>query len=159
MNITSAVEIIAQSMGGRMAFYLTAYHPKRVKKLWLIAPAGVEKTISPIKKFFFRIGKKILPQCIQRYVSKHIHSVDYQNAGKLQSIFKKIVSQDLRDLFPQITQPVTLYRGENDDQIEKWQIEIMRQSLPHLTFTAFPNTTHDAHKEQADRILSDILAA
>lgn len=110
LDIRQPVEIVAHSFGGRIAFYLAANFPEKVKKLRLIAPGGVEKEISKTKKWMFSIGKTLLPQKAQQQLKHRISSSDYQNAGKLEPIFKKVVNEDLRMLFPQITQPVRLYR-------------------------------------------------
>ena len=157
LNITQPIEIIAHSFGGRIAFFLAANYPEKIKKLYLIAPAGVEKNPPKTKQRMYNLGKSLLPQQAQHYLKNRMSSVDYKNAGKLQPIFKKVVNEDLRELLPQIFQPVHLYRWEQDDQIGQRQIEVMREKLPNLTFKAFPNNWHNIHQEKAEEILSDIL--
>jgi hypothetical protein len=64
--------------------------------------------------------------------------VDYNNSGKLKEIFVKVVNEDLRELFDQISQPVFLYRGQEDDQIAAWQIAVMKEKISHLQFKSYP---------------------
>jgi len=109
LNVSQPVEIVAHSFGGRVAFYLAAKYPERVRRLWLMAPGGVEKGTSKVKKWMFSVGTTLLPQQVQHYVKRRMGSVDYKNAGKLAPIFKKVVNEDLRALFLQIFQPVQLY--------------------------------------------------
>jgi pimeloyl-ACP methyl ester carboxylesterase len=109
LHVTEPIEIVAHSFGGRIAFYLAAKYPEKVSKLWLMAPGGVERPVSKTKKLMLKLGKNILPQRMQQYLKNRISSVDYQNAGKLLPIFQKVVSEDIRELFPQISQLVYLY--------------------------------------------------
>jgi hypothetical protein len=80
-----------------------------VSKLWLIAPGGIERGTHSTKKLLFTIGKILLPKTLQHHLKKRIGSVDYQKAGKLQSIFKKVVNEDLREFSVQVFQPLSLY--------------------------------------------------
>jgi pimeloyl-ACP methyl ester carboxylesterase len=109
LSIKKPIEVVAHSFGGRIAFYVAVHASESIKKLFLIAPGGVEQQPSKIKKGIFTLGKHLLPEKAQQYLKKHLSSVDYQQAGKLTNMFKKVVNEDLRALFFQISQPISLY--------------------------------------------------
>lgn len=161
LHISSPIKIIAHSFWGRIAFYLAAQYPEIYTKLVLIAPGWVEKILSNQKKYFLNSAKKLfsLPgmKNIKNFLTQKIWSADYKNAWAMKDIFVKVVNEDLSDIFPYIKVPVQIHRWERDDQIEKRQIEKMREKIPNVESIHYANATHDLHKEYYQDILLHIF--
>ena len=161
LKISTPVSLVCHSFGGRIAFRLASHQEDIIQKLFLCAPWGVEKVISPFRKRILNIGKKLLSfppfKPLKTYFMKKIGSADYLNNPMMRKVLVKVVNQDLRSYFPEIEQETLLFRWEKDDQIFSWQIEEMKKGIKNLTFYAFPWVSHDVHQEKKEEILQEIL--
>jgi pimeloyl-ACP methyl ester carboxylesterase len=105
---------IGHSFGGRMAAQITVDHPKKVKKLILIASGGI-----PEPKWWYPVIGRI-PKKLTKPLKKFrflLASRDYQAAGPLLPFFKKVVKQDLRPGFKKIKSPTLIIWGEQDQEL------------------------------------------
>jgi len=117
--------LVGHSFGGRIIIKYNANY-LWVKKNILISSAGIQ---SKSKKLtLYKIGAKIfkivfsLPilnffrERIRKKFYKAIDSEDYINAGKLQKIYQKIISEDLSSDMRKIKTDTILIWGENDTE-------------------------------------------
>lgn len=103
--------LVGHSFGGKVAAIVTEKNPKLVKKLILIASAGI---VEKEKNEFF---KKISPKFIKDFLRPFFVGRDYKQAGKLLPVFKIIVKEDISEIFKKIKVPTLIIWGENDKEL------------------------------------------
>lgn len=154
---TKKIACVWHSFGGRIAFFLASKYQNLFIKLILIAPWWVENVNSGIKKVMTGIAKKIftLPWLNKfwNYIKNKIWSSDYKSAWKMRDVFIKVINQDLRTVFSNIKTPTIIYRWNEDDQILRWQIDVMKKTIPNVKINKYENIWHDLHKEKIEDIL------
>lgn len=113
------VNIIAHSFGGRVAIYLAANFPERVKKIILCDAAGIKpkKSLKKSFKIFkyklvkFLVKCKILKRkCLEKYGSKDYKSL----TPDMRQTFINVVNEDLTCYIKKIICPSLLVWGKND---------------------------------------------
>lgn len=115
-NIQKAV-IVGHSFGGRVAIAFAARYPQFVKKLLLVAPAGLRHFSFKrlIKVALYKTGKKI------GICGQNVGSSDYRNCSPaMKATFVKVVNDDLSRYAKQISCPVLIVNGNNDEQTPLW---------------------------------------
>ena len=109
------VNLVGHSFGGKVASIIAAKYPQFISCLILIAPSGI-----PHPKFYYKF-KNFIPYKIKTkvafFLKPFLASEDYKNAGKLLSIFKTVVKEDLRPIFSQIKIPTLIIWGKKDNQL------------------------------------------
>lgn len=144
--------LIWHSFGGRIAFQLSARHPKLFHKIILFAPWWVEKTIWQVRKCFLKVWKFIfdLPWfgSIWNIIKKKIWSDDYKVLNwTMKESFKLIVNQDLSSLFSSIQTPIQIHRWKNDNQIYERQIDIIQKHISNIQIFKYENIDHYIHQK------------
>ncbi len=76
-----------------------------------------------------------------------IASTDYKSAWNMKDIFVKIVNQDLTPILNKVKVPTTIIRGDKDDQILKWQIDILHQKIPQCEVKTIVWEDHFIHQK------------
>ena len=115
----SAITIVAHSFGCRVAMVLSALHPDRIKKLFLLAPAGIRKP--SLKRWCkvarYKLHKFLWKMGLCQNVSSYYGSVDYNACqDALKNTFVKVVNQDLSKYAKKIECPTLIVNGTNDVQ-------------------------------------------
>lgn len=151
------VNLLGHSFGGRVTSILAQENPNLINKLILISPSGL-----PNKKlkFIYKI-KDILPPKIVKKISpiarRIFSSRDYKNSGGKIKLFKKIVKEDLTQIFKRIKTPTLIIWGKNDKELnwklgEKLNKLIKRSQLvivpgDHFPFIEKPEETANLIKD------------
>lgn len=150
IQLTSVVGI-GHSFGCRILLRLSAYGSPFQNQV-LIGPGGVEKKMSPVRKFCIAGAKKVfsLPMLcgIGEAIKRRVWSRDYQHAGAMKDTFVQVVNQDLTPMLSKITTPTLLLRGDTDDQILRWQIDVLQQGISGSKLAVLSGGTHFLHTEQ-----------
>lgn len=118
------VILVGHSYGGKIATLVAFHNPKIVSNLILIAPSGV-----PEPKIWYCF-KRFIPTPIKRFIAPFLESRDYKNAGKLQPLFKEIVKEDLRPIYPEIKLPTLIIWGKEDKELPLKYGEIIHKLIP-----------------------------
>jgi pimeloyl-ACP methyl ester carboxylesterase len=148
----SSCAIVGHSFGGRVGLRLACQHPECASGLFLIASAGLRgrapflrrMRISAIRSLA-RIAQRCLPligEKIKQALYSRIASRDYQQAGSMRAIFVKVVTDDLRDILPQIHCPVSFLYGANDTEAPPEMGKEMHALLPNSTYLELPGFDH-----------------
>lgn len=113
------VTVVGHSFGCRVALALGALYPKRVKKMLLVAPAGLRKpsfkrwckvACYKVRKFLCKLG-------LAQNVTARYGSVDYNACEHaMKNTFVKVVNQDLSKCAKAIICPTLIVNGNTDDQ-------------------------------------------
>jgi len=158
---TKKIICVWHSFWWRICFYLWANYPALFSKIIAIAPWGVENIIPKRKSAIINIWKKNFSfpwlNVFWNLIRNKVWSSDYKNSWKIKKIFVKIVNEDLRGIFPNIQVPVIIYWWDKDDQILKWQIDIMEKNIPNVKINKYIDIGHDIHKFKISDILSDLV--
>lgn len=161
-NIQEVI-FVGHSFGCRIAYYFTANHFGKVKKLLMTGAAGVkpERSISYyVKVYSYKAMKVILPilgmKHVLQYKQQSAGSSDYQNStATMKGVLSKVVNEDLTPLFSEIQVPTLLVFGENDDATPLRDARIMEKNLENATLIVYENEGHFAYWNQRERFLID----
>lgn len=110
-----AVHLLGHSFGGRIAIWIAAHWPERVRKLVLVNSAGIRPKRS--LAYAVRVGAaKTLNRLGPwgRRFAPLFGSRDYKTAGPLRGTLVKVVNEDLTGLLDRIQAPTLLVWGDHD---------------------------------------------
>lgn len=166
--------LIAHSFGGRVALYLAAHHPERVKKLILTGCAGLREKPGPrsqLRAIGFKAGRvaleltgripplKAWAGTTLGMLREAMSSADYLlTPENLRGSFSKIVRQDLRPLLPGIGHQTLLVWGDKDRATPLWMGKAMAQAMPNATLLVYEGDDHWAYQNQLARFVNAVEA-
>lgn len=116
---------VGHSFGCRVGLQLAAHYPELIKGMFLIAGAGIPKTLPLHKSLYFKgriklykLLKKLIPFGLpEEWLMRKFGSADYKNADPvLRTILVKVVNEDLSIIAPSIKCPVHFVYGEDDTE-------------------------------------------
>ena len=159
--------MIAHSFGCRVAAWTAVHEPELFGRLILTGAAGIKpipteearKRGEKYRKYKnicesmkkIPVLKKTAEQCEDRLRLKY-GSRDYNALDReMQKTFSRIVSQDLKDLYPEIRQSTLLIWGENDTETPLWMGKEMEKRIPDAGLVIFEGGSHFAYLEQIGR--------
>ena len=91
-------------------------------------------------------------QALQKKLRDRRSSPDYLEADEdMKGSFVRIVSQNLRSLLPQVSQPALLIWGEKDEATPLWMGKLMEKEIPDAALIVFENCGHFAYLEELMR--------
>lgn len=111
------ITLLGHSFGGKIAAILAAENPKMVENLILIASSGLPKPQKKINLFINKFVPPFLKKNLGPHFIKLFTSDDYQNAGEMLPIFKKVVKEDISSDFAKIITPTLIIWGKNDEAV------------------------------------------
>lgn len=163
----SGVTLVAHSFGGRVALWLCVNYPQLVRRVVLTGAAGLvrEKTEEEEKAANrYQAQKKMLQGAVslpligktalslQKKLRDRRSSPDYLEADEdMKESFVRIISQDLRSLLLQVTQPALLIWGDKDEATPLWMAKRMEEEIPDAALIVFEGSGHFAYLEQLGR--------
>ncbi len=159
--------VVAHSFGCRVAALLAAEDHTIFTRMVLTGAAGLKAPVSEEarkrsekfrkeKELAEKIGKipglsrwseKKAEQLRQKYGSADYKALD----AEMRKTFVRVIQQDLREVYPRITQPVLLIWGENDQETPLWMGQEMEKMIPDAGLVVFENGSHFAYLEQIAR--------
>ncbi len=154
-------DVIAHSFGGRVAIVLAATWPEMVRRMMLVASAGIRMQ-SPrvrliraltrtIRAVFSLPGLSLFRGRVQEALNRRFASSDYLQAGALRPTFSKVVGQDLREYAARIKAPTLLVWGELDTETPLAQARVLESLIPDSGLVVFPGAGHFCHLERFPR--------
>jgi pimeloyl-ACP methyl ester carboxylesterase len=147
------VTLLGHSHGGRVIIKSLGANLLTVKvnKAVLIGSAGIvhERTAAQRRTAGrYKLIKSLLtpfPGLLERYKRSH-GSADYRSAiPVMRDTMVRVVNEDLRELLPNIAQPVLLIWGERDADTPLADGQLMERLLPNGGLVIVPNAKHYAH--------------
>lgn len=177
--------LVGTSMGGAITTAFTAKRPEKVKKLILLAPAGMEfdapfyMKLSNVKGIgdliFGLIGAKVLTKnCASEliysgeevrksYTEKFAYCTQYKGFTKatLSSLRNVILRWDISEKNYQSVAdngiPVLVIWGTKDKTMPYYQAERMQKFLPNMKLITYDGSGHIFLYDEGERTTNDIL--
>ena len=177
--------LVGTSMGGTITTTFTAAHPEKVKKLVLLAPAGMVFKVPAYMKLaktpllgnliFACFGAKILTkgcasemlysgeECKQNYMDQFAFCTQYKGMiPAVHSSLKNTILNFEEDLkgyqgTAKSGVPVLVIWGTADKTMPYYQAETMRKVMPEMQLITYENSGHIFLYDEGKRTLADIL--
>ncbi len=135
------ITIVGHSFGCRVAMVLASLYSRRVKKLLLLAPAGIRKPSFSrwCKVAQYKMHKFLCKMGLAQHVTARYGSVDYNACeDAMKNTFVKVVNQDLSKCAKSINCPTLIINGNADEQTpvkhaKRLQKLIKNSSLVEIT--------------------------
>lgn len=149
----ATADIAGHSFGGKVALCFALRYPDRIKKLVLMASAGLKRSptlLRQLKLSTLKYGGKALKlidrsfdsQLFSEYFTPRFGSADYQQAGALRPILVRSVNEDLSSEIPNIRAPTLLLWGENDTETPPEMAYRLQKLLPQSRLILLPHKGH-----------------
>lgn len=150
--------ILGHSMGGRLALWLAANYPEKVRGLVLtgvplVRPSVRQKTLPLIKlaKWANRVGL-LSDAKLERQRQKR-GSADYRAArGVMRESLVRFINESHREEIAQTTCPVELVWGEIDTAAKLSMVKEAMQGFAHANLTVIAGGDHDTALRQPQEL-------
>jgi len=177
LRFTRPINLVGLSMGGVIASSFTARHPRRVKSLTLIDPAGVRTlNISPLlsvakmpfvaEAVLSLVGSEALVKSIAKDIFDPALVEHFQTQYSIQMKykgFKRALLSTIRNgmlgsfvnTYQQVGKmelPILLLWGRNDRTVPFEYNENLRAAIPGLEFHVIEGSGHIPHYERPDEV-------
>jgi len=144
------ITYFGHSFGGSLGIILSVKHPSLISQLILCGSAykrtdKKSNSASSLKRFIYSIP---IIGSFGPILRKFGYAIFFRNSDlikfpKLESNFKKIVSEDLTSLLPKIKTKTLILWGENDTQTPVSLAYELKDKIKSSKLKIFPNVKHD----------------
>ena len=176
--------LIGTSMGGSITSEFCRRNPEKVKKLILLAPAGMDSFKAPFymkmckipgfgKWIFSKIGaKSLFNGCAREMIYSKDEIDDYQRRFAYSMQYKNFVRSTFSSLINTILNteetvkayfalaerklPMLVIWGTADRTMPYYQIERMKEICPHAKYITYEGSGHIFLYDEGDRTYKDI---
>jgi len=151
--------LVGHSFGGQIAINFAARYPGRVKKLILLASAGIRRP-SVKSALFLPLAKllKFAPLKFKRLAYRAIGATDYVKAGPImKETMKLILRDDQQTNLKKIIVPTLLLWGEHDRYTPLSDGRLIQTLIPNSQLIIFPDGRHGLPFSHARQIKEKIL--
>lgn len=142
------VVLLGHSFGGRVATEIASTNPKYLRGLILSGAPSIyrpsHKTKLKIK--VYKASKTFLPPVMRR----KFYSGDLKISGKLEKIFRKVVTYDQTRQLQKIKVPTLLIWGKNDDQVPVRIAEEIHHLIENSKLKIIEDSGHNTYLEKSD---------
>lgn len=171
LGLGDPIDLVGLSMGGRFAATFAAQHRERIRKLVLVAPAGLDVPEHPIADL-----SKIPAEDVNKYLVEDFSVIANRlpqgpdpafQAARVRegvSFFRLIQTGLIGDKLPRwlhrINVPTLILWGEKDRIIPIGQAEVWRKLIPNSQVRRIPGAGHLVLDEKAEAVqaITDFLA-
>ena len=155
------VDVVAHSFGGRVAAKLAAETPHRVRRLVLMAAAGlrprrafdyyVRTILLKLAKLLARLGGAS-GENLRRRLVRSFASRDYLAAGPLRKTFIRVVREDLAGTYRRVSAPTLLIWGSEDRETPLDQGKRLGRLIPDSDLLIVEGAGHFVFADRFHRV-------
>jgi 3-oxoadipate enol-lactonase len=185
-GVPAPYDLVGHSMGGGISILLAARHPERVRRLVLVAPAGLAAlpralaallgtVAAPYAVARRRLASPLADSALVRRLAlagvardgarvpaEHARAVLASSAGatRIGPGLASAAAADLRQALAGLKGPLGLVWGEHDPVIPRKRVEVIRDARPDVVLSIVPDTAHAPMLERPDAFcaaLEDVL--
>ena len=157
--------LAGHSFGGSLATIIAIKHPKKIKKLFLVASAAIrkktyKKTIVPeVTKFLKNFKDVPLYGLARKVFYKYIvRRSDYLNVKEsMKGTYLKIISQDLSGSLVKVKVPTIIIWGEKDNLTPVEGAYFTNKKILNSKLIIIPGAEHDLNRKQPETLAKEIL--
>jgi pimeloyl-ACP methyl ester carboxylesterase len=165
------INLVGLSMGGRFAATFAIQHPERVKKLVLIAPAGLvvpEHPMPDLSKIPDEIPRYLVEDysIVEKFLPKRpdpafLARRDREGGSFMRMAQAGLFAPWLEQSLPKITSPTLLVWGEKDRLVPIGHAAVWNKLIPSSQLLRVPKVGHLPMQEdpKAATAIGDFLAA
>jgi pimeloyl-ACP methyl ester carboxylesterase len=186
-GVPAPYDLIGHSLGGGLSILLAARHPERVRRLVLVAPAGLAslpRTVASLlgvvaapyaiarRTFAMPLAGSALVRRVAlagvaldgaRVPVEHARAALASSFGarRIGPGLAAAAAADLRPALAAVRAPIGLIWGERDPVIPRRRVEVIRDSWPEAPLTVVPGTAHAPMLERPESFcaaVEDMLA-
>ncbi len=159
---TPPYNLVANSMGGKVAVEFAVRHPEQVERLVLLCPSGLaQQEILPVVEGVRRSDMQAVvdsvffdPRCVPaslgEYYKKQVKNRRWRT-GLLRTV-RGTMDHRVRDLLPCVQQPTLLVVGQEDRIVDPQQAVEAAALLPRGRLVMLPRCGHAPQIEAADTV-------
>lgn len=157
--------LFGHSFGGRVAVKLALQQPQSISGLVLCAPGGFYRPNSFRRHLFYylaKIGKFVvggtaLTSISRKFIYKLAREHDYEKAsGVMKDVFKKIVSEDLRQVVGEIRMPVLILWGSSDTMLPVAGAHFLKTHLKNAKVVLFDKAGHTLPYDSPNKVAKEV---
>ena len=149
------VDLVGLSMGGQLAARFASEHRRRVRKLVLVAPAGLDAPGYPLLDF-----SKIPPEDTLSYLTENVPLILQRSKGApdpceaqcFVRVLPSLMDRKFTRWLHRLTMPSMLVWGEKDRTTPIQQADEWLRYAPSLQFVRVPNGGHLVLDEQPQMV-------
>lgn len=155
------VDLVGHSMGAEISIHLAARQPERVRRLVLVAAAGIPRELSATAAARLATELARLRAWGRRTFVATI-AADSLRAGPftLYRTLRHLLADDVRPLLPFVSQPTLIVWGEHDPVTPVRDAHVLRNALPRARLFVVAGAAHNVMADRPDefvRVVRDFL--
>lgn len=149
------IDVIGHSLGGLLGARLAARHPEAVRRLVLIAPAGVPgrtpvSSALPLSLALLRSQPRLLALLARDAIRSGPVTIGTAALA--------VLAADLREDLPRIEAPTLVVMGRRDALIPVSHGEELCEAIPHARLVVLEDSGHVPMDDQPDELSVELLA-
>ena len=157
--------LLGHSFGGTLSSVYSAKHPTKVKKLFLVASAGIRKktfrktVLADISHFLHNFKDIPLYGIARKIFYKYfVGRTDYLAVKEsMKDTYLNVISKDLSEILPKISVPTAIIWGEKDNITLVEDAYYMDKVIKNSKLIIIPNAGHDLNRKQPDILVKEVL--
>ena len=146
------VDIVAHSFGTRVAVLLASNHGSRVRRLVLMAAAGIPPrrslrrrgylTLLRAFRTLLRLSTPVFGPAPMRWFGDQFGSRDYKSAGEMRATLVRVLADDLTTHLARIRAPTLLVWGSLDTETPLEMAQRFKAAIARSRLVVLPNRGH-----------------
>lgn len=164
-NNLSQFFLLGHSFGGSVAIKFSLKYPEKIKKMFLVASAGIRrKTIKKeifkkianfLKKFSFLPLYSLLRKIFYKVI---IRKSDYlYTQDTMKETYLRVINEDLSNHLSQISVKTIIIWGQKDKTTPLKDAYLMKEKIPGANLEIIPNIKHNPQTEAPEILAEKII--